>query len=106
MFKFQLNIFSCETKFHQGLSILSATGCICVFQQCGLLTRIDSDKSVQPPVSLETPNDVQSHCLEPNSHRIFKRLAKILILLHRLVGAFFGHTYLIYGNLSLRLICF
>ena len=30
------------------------------FQQCGILTSVDSDKSVQPPFSLETPNGVQS----------------------------------------------
>ena len=34
---------------------------ICDFQQCGILTSVDSDEHVQPPViSLETPNDVQS----------------------------------------------
>ena len=30
------------------------------FQQCGILTCVDSDESVQPPLSLEIPNDVQS----------------------------------------------
>ena len=32
----------------------------CVFQQCGILTSVDSDGPVQPNLSLETPNDVQS----------------------------------------------
>ena len=32
----------------------------CDFQQCGILTIVDSDEPVQPPLSLETPNDVQS----------------------------------------------
>ena len=32
----------------------------CDFQQCGILTNVDSDEPVQPPLSLETPNDVQS----------------------------------------------
>ena len=30
------------------------------FQQCGILTSVDSDKPVQLPLSLETPNAVQS----------------------------------------------
>ena len=30
------------------------------FQQCGILTSVDSDQSVQLPVSLETPNNVPS----------------------------------------------
>ena len=32
----------------------------CDFKQCGILTSVDSDEPVQPPLSLETPNDVQS----------------------------------------------
>ena len=32
----------------------------CDFQQCGILTRVDSDKPVQPPVKLRIPNIVQS----------------------------------------------
>ena len=31
----------------------------CDFQQCGILTSVDSDKAVQPPVSLETENDAR-----------------------------------------------
>ena len=32
----------------------------CDYQQRGILTRVDSDERVQPLLSLETPNDVQS----------------------------------------------
>ena len=32
----------------------------CDFQQCGILTSVDSDKHVQPRLSLDTPNDIQS----------------------------------------------
>ena len=32
----------------------------CDFQKCGVLTGVESDKPVQPLLSLETPNDVQS----------------------------------------------
>ena len=31
----------------------------CDFQQCGILTSVDSDEHVQSPLSLETPNDVR-----------------------------------------------
>ena len=30
------------------------------FQQCGILTSVDLDEPVQPPMNLETSNDVQS----------------------------------------------
>ena len=30
------------------------------FQQCGILTSVDSDEPVQPPFKLEAPNSVQS----------------------------------------------
>ena len=33
---------------------------ICEFQQCGILTGVDADKSIQPPFKLRTPNYVQS----------------------------------------------
>ena len=32
----------------------------CDFQQCGILTSVDSDEPVQPPFKLRTPNDVRS----------------------------------------------
>ena len=32
----------------------------CDFQQCGILTSVDTDEPLQPPLSLETPNCVQS----------------------------------------------
>ena len=32
----------------------------CDFQQCGILTGVDSYEPVQPPLSLETWNNVQS----------------------------------------------
>ena len=54
-----------------------------IFQQCGILTCVDSDEPVQPPLSLEAPNNVQSVA---NTHRIFKRLAKALIRLRVCAG--------------------
>ena len=51
----------------------------CDFQQCGILTSLDSDEPVQPPfLSVETPNDVHQYL---KAHRIFMRLAKALIRL-------------------------
>ena len=32
----------------------------CDFQQCGILTSVDSDEPVQPPVKLRNPNGVRS----------------------------------------------
>ena len=40
-----------------GLIIWAMT---CDFQQCGILTCVDSGEPMQPPLSLETLNDVQS----------------------------------------------
>ena len=57
--------------YHELVYICATT---CDFQQCVILTSVDSDKPVQPPLSLETPNDVQSH-------RKLKLLAKALIIL-------------------------
>ena len=32
----------------------------CDFQQCGILTSVDSDEPVQPRFKLKTPNAIQS----------------------------------------------
>ena len=49
--------------------ILSIVAMTCDFQQCGILTSVDSDEPVQPLLSFEILNDVQSVA---NTHRIFK----------------------------------
>ena len=41
-------------------SIVIIKAVTCDFQQCGIFTSLDSEEPVQPPISLETPNDVQS----------------------------------------------
>ena len=53
------------------------------FQQCGILTSVDSGEPVQPPLSLETPNNVQSVA---GTHRIIKPLVKALIRIHVCTG--------------------
>ena len=53
----------------------------CDFQQCGILTSVDSDEPVLPPFKLRTPNYVPSVAF-----RILKILAKALIRLRVCAG--------------------
>ena len=55
---------------------------MCDFQQCGILTSVDSEVPVSLLLSLETPNVVQSEAY----HRVFKRLAKALLRLSVCTG--------------------
>ena len=50
----------------------------CDFQQCGILTSVDSDESVQSPFKLRNSKLCSTSSL---SHKIFKRLAHALIRL-------------------------
>ena len=47
------------------------------------LTLIDSDEPLQPPLSLETPNDVRSVA---KTHRVLKQITKALIRLRVCAG--------------------
>ena len=49
------------------------------FQQCGILTCVDSDEPVQPPLKMMFGQQL-------NTHRTFKRLAKALIRLRICAG--------------------
>ena len=51
----------------------------CNFQQCGILTSVDTDEPVQPPVRMQFGQYL-------NSHRIFELLAKALIRLRICAG--------------------
>ena len=53
--------------------------CDMYFQQCGILTSVDSDEPVQPPFKLR--NSKLCSVSSFNTHGIFKRLAKALIRL-------------------------
>ena len=44
----------------KALLIVLKLAATCDFQQCGIFTSVVSDKPVQPLLSLETPNGVQS----------------------------------------------
>ena len=61
----------------------------CDFQQCGILTSVDSDEPVQPPYKLR-------NSLCSVSRLILRRLAKAWIRLHmrRLIFDFAGRTLL------------
>ena len=59
----------------------------CDFQQCGILTSVNSDEPVQTPFKVKTPNAA-------HSHRIFKRLAKVLISLS-VCAPFEGSNYVV-----------
>ena len=70
------------------------------FQQCGILTSVDSDEPVQPSYKLRNSKcDVRSVA---NSQRIFKRLAKALIRLRVCAGC--CSDMHIVGNIMSRLI--
>ena len=72
----------------------------CDFQQCGILTCVDSDKPVQPPFKLRNPK----WCLF-SSLTVIEYLSSKGSDQTRLVWAFAGRTYHIVGNIMLRLIC-
>ena len=63
----------------------------CDFQQCGILTSVDSDEPVQPPLSLEAPNGVQS---------IAKQSQNIQVILLPAHPASFGHYSFVSGMQS------
>ena len=51
-----------SSKFRKSWTVEIQIGAVtCDFQQCGILTTVDSDESVQPPtLGLEIPNGFQS----------------------------------------------
>ena len=72
----------------------------CDFQQCGILTYLDSDKPVQPPFKHRTSKCylVSSLTVIEYSHDL-QRLWSDCRYTHSLVWAFAGGTYHIVGNL-------
>ena len=80
--------------------MLAAT---CVFQQCAILTSIDSDEPVKPPLSLETPNNVQSVALFSLNIQATSKGSDQTARMRRLIWAFVGRTYHIVRHIMLRL---
>ena len=58
----------------------------CDFQQCGILTSVDSDEPVKPHFKLRNSKFCLVSSLQCNSQRIFKRLGKALIRLRVCAG--------------------
>ena len=54
---------------------------LCAFQQCGILTSVDSGEPVQPPAKLRSSKCCSASSLTVIQCNIFKRLAKALIRL-------------------------
>ena len=73
----------------------------CDFQQCGVLTSVDSDEPVQLPVKLRISK--QCSVSKLNSHRIFKWLAKALIRLH--ICARWSEALLVAHTTLLKISC-
>ena len=71
----------------------------CDFQQCGILTSVDSDESVQFVLILEIPNDVQPVAYHSYNIQATRKGSDQSASMGRLVQAFAGHTYHIVGNI-------
>ena len=71
----------------------------CDFQQCGILTNVDSDEPLQPPLSLETSNYVQSVAKHSYNIQVTSKGSDQTAHMRRLISAFTGHTYHIAGTL-------
>ena len=78
----------------------------CDFQQCGILTSVDSYEPVQPPFKLRNSKwcSVSSFTVIDYSSN-FKGSDQTARM-RRLIWGFAGRTYHIVGNLMLRLICY
>ena len=58
----------------------------CYFQQCGILTSVDTDEPVQPPFKFRNSKKLMLFGQKLNTHIIFKRLVKALIRLRVCTG--------------------
>ena len=67
----------------------------CDFQQCGILTSVDSDKPVQPPFKLKFESVAQQFYNIQATSKGSDQTA----CMHRLIWGFAGRTYQIVGNL-------
>ena len=57
----------------------------CDFQQCGILTSVDSDEPVKPPFKLKTPNDVQSVAKQSYNIEATSKGSDPTLHMHRLI---------------------
>ena len=70
------------------------------FQQCGVLTSVDSGEPVQPFLSFDSPNVVQSVTEHFKNIEATSKGSDQTARMRRLVWAFAGRTYHIVGNLT------
>ena len=75
----------------------------CDFQQCGILTSVDSDQPLQPTFKFRTPNDARSVAEHSYNIQATRKGSDQTVHKGRLVWAFAGRTYHIVGNLMSRL---
>ena len=74
----------------------------CDFQQCGILTCVDSDKPVQPPTKLRNAKC----CSVRKNIQATSKGSDQTAHMRRLVWAFADHLFYFVGNLMSRLICY
>ena len=73
----------------------------CDFQQCGILTSVDSDEPVQPPFK----NRNSKLCSVSSLFKATSKGSDQTAHMRRLIWGITGRTYHIVGNLMLRLNC-
>ena len=76
----------------------------CDFQQFGILTNVDSDKHVQPSFKLRNTKWCTVSSLTVSNIQAISKCSDQAAHMHRLVWAFAGRTYHIFGNPMSRLI--
>ena len=75
----------------------------CDFQQCGILTSVDSGELVQPPITLRNSKCSSVIGLTVIEYQATSKGSDQTPRMRRLVWAFDGRTYHIVGNLMSRL---
>ena len=96
-------VCDCGISWSYSLTIYNWT-VTCNFQQCGILTSVDSDEPVQPPDKLRIPkccsvgSSTLIKCMQATSKGSDQTTRK-----RRLIWGFAGRTYHIVGNLMSRL---
>ena len=71
----------------------------CDFQQCGILTWIDSVEPLQPPIKLRNSKWCSVSSLQSKNTQATSKGSDQTAHMHRLIWGFAGHTYHFVGNL-------
>ena len=98
----QLSMWKTFSRFQ--LTRVSCTWAVtCDFQQCGVLTRVDSDQSVQPHFKLRSSKWFSGSSLTVIETQATSKGSDQTVCMRRLVWGFAGRTFHIVGNLMSRL---